>query len=510
MEAGLQMAGVDKWWVVIEDLQSVAGRSPDSSRRVMKNVECGLAGLISSQPINIDTKTVLPKATRSSMFNILPLPISSDLPVHIHATFMLSGDRRSIAIDEYGTKSHGSDWNRHILEVALPKLYLTFLDEIGKQVRQRVFEFWPQNEAPKGSCSELLCASFWKELPKSPLRLFPKARPIVESSQRRPAELFDIDKAVFDFLPKDQSDILAPLLLSLGVNLVRHVPTEVAKHLQRYPEVNFIKGKFLRPFFKSERSRECLLTEMAKNSRILDVLYGQLITSVTEIEDLNGCYLLLLANGDLATLELANTNNSQSPKYYVASAEELKLFGFASSCLVTPSIGKRLRMIVDSGKFNLTNLKLSHIDKLLKKRPSVSFPDAASDRWLMDFWAYWDKNIESLPSSPNLEGLGGNIFRATRTGVDMYVTVAEFNKLPAVVEPSIGDHQELCNKVPGLYRFNAKFMPKHLADNEKSFHKDVTIHRFVRALRLLARDVGIETFVKSCLELSDIKVILYL
>lgn len=100
-------SGTDKWWVAIEDLLPEADRLPDASRRVMKNVECGIAALISSKSTSSPGATTL-KAIQSRMFNALPLPMSSELPVHIHATFSLSGDRQSIAIDEEGPKSHDS------------------------------------------------------------------------------------------------------------------------------------------------------------------------------------------------------------------------------------------------------------------------------------------------------------------------------------------------------------------------------------------------------------------
>jgi sacsin len=138
MDFGSQVNGEDKWWVAIEDLRPTAYRLPESSRRVIKNVECGIAALVSSTVESHDSNITPPKALQSRMFNILPLPISLDLPVHIHATFYLFGDRQSIAIDE---QSHGSGWNRYLLRDALPRLYLSFLGDIQPQVRQDVFNF---------------------------------------------------------------------------------------------------------------------------------------------------------------------------------------------------------------------------------------------------------------------------------------------------------------------------------------------------------------------------------
>jgi sacsin len=186
----------------------------------MKNVECGIAGLVSSTPITVYPDITFPQITQPRIISTLPLPIPSDVPVYIHASFSLSGDRKSLIIDEHGLESHRSRWNRYLLKSAIPDLYLSFLDDIGRQVREEVFNFWPQKEPPERSCSELICCSFWEKLPQSSGRFFPKDGRLSNPGQRQSPKLFEIRQAMFDFLPKTLSDDLAPLLLSLGVNLV--------------------------------------------------------------------------------------------------------------------------------------------------------------------------------------------------------------------------------------------------------------------------------------------------
>jgi len=506
VDLGNQITGKDRWWVAIEDVIPPADSLPDSSRRVMKNVECGLAALISTAFGNHDSNIIPPKALQSIMFNTLPLPISSDLPVHIHATFSLSGDRQSIAVDEYGIQSHGSKWNRYLLQEALPMLYLSFLDDIQTQVRQRVFSFWPQEEPPKRSPAELLCASFWKKLPQSSQRLFPKAQPTAVISQRRAAERFDISQAVFDFLYKSHSNILAPLLMAMDVNLVREIPAKIAKHLKEVPEVKSVSGPMLRLLLKSEKSRDCLLKEMAKNPGILDVLLLELIPADAELKDLDGCPLLLLADGTLATLKFSDTSGAQSSKYYVATDNELKLFKFASNYLVNSSTGMKLGRILQSGKFNLAQLKLCDVRKLLEMKPAVSTPSADADKWLTEFWKFWNSNIDSSLPSSNIDTLNIEILGASRDGVQIYATPVAFHTLPAVVEPSAREHQQLCNNIPGIYRFNTKFMPKSLMDKEKSFSSEDSFYRLIRALRILSSQTGVGAFVKTHLDVTNLKV----
>jgi sacsin len=504
---GTQLTGKDKWWVAIEDLLPEADRLPDSSRREMKNVECGIAALISSKFDSLSSPAVGPEASPPRMFSTLPLPTYSDLPVHIHATFWLSGDRQSIAIDD--VKSQGVGWNRYLLQEALPNLYLSFLDDILPQVRQRVFSFWPQEEPPKRSCAELLCASFWQKLPRTSQRLFPKAQPAVGAPQRRPPESLDISRAVFDFLSSSQSKTLAPLLMAMQVNLVRDIPIKITKHLKAVPEVKCVTGPMLRTLFKSENGRTNLLKEVAQNPNILEVLFDLLIPVDAELHHLDGCHVLPLADGTLATLRLKNSIGAESPKYFVVSEDELKLFGFASRHLVKSSIGTMLEPVLESGKFNLARLKLRDVKKLLEMKPTVSTRSAEEDRWLTEFWKYWNSNIDSSVPSSNIDTLDAKIFGRTRSGLNsthLYASPRVFHTVPAVVEPSSGEHKKLCDRFPDLWRFKPDLMPKSMADEEKSFYHEASFYRLIRSLRLLSGRSGIGMFVKTHLDAANLKV----
>jgi sacsin len=194
---------------------------------------------------------------------------------------------------------------------------------------------------------------------------------------------------------------------------------------------------------------------------------------------------------------------------YVASEKELKLFDFASGHLVPSNMGAKFKPVLESGKFNLTRLRLCHVRELLTLRPAALAPNSERDKWFNEFWEYWNRSIDaSLPSS-DLDNLAAEIFRATRDGIDSYVSPAAFQRLPSVVDPWIGEHQQLCSKIPGLYRLKTKFMPKLLLEDENSFYKENSFYRFIRALRRLASLAGVRvgTFVEANLDLTHIEVI---
>lgn len=504
-----QVAGKDKWWVVIEDLQPKTDHLPYCPGRVMKNAECGVAGLVSTKFDTVDPEIASPKTINPCMFSTLPLPIPSDLPVCINATFCLSGDRQSLIVDEHGLESHGSKWNRYLLQSALPELYLSFLDDIGRHVRHDVLRFWPQEDPPRRSCSELLCSSFWKELPKSSGRFFPKAQPVSILGKRQPPVLFDIHQATFDFLPQSQSDMLAPLLLSLDVNLVRNIPKHIARQLKELPGVNSVTGQMLRTLFKSEKSRLCLQEEMSRNPHIL----GHILDQVTPVGDglgeLDGCHVIPLANGTVDALRLLSPSAAPS-YYYFASEDETKLFDFASGLLVSLGFAKRFEKILNCEKFNVERLRPRHLGKLLERRtvPTVVNPEV--DEWLAKFWDYWNKSSEDIASSSKIviDDLPG-VFRAVRHTIGLYLKPLYLHSLPAVIEPSIAEHKQLCDKFPGLWRFNNKFMPKTLRESESSFSKSASFFRFIKALRALAIEDGekLGGFVKKHLAIDDLKVL---
>lgn len=502
-----KIAGIDNWWVAIEDLQPEAEQLPYSPRRLIKNIECGIAALVSSKLSSHGAGIVLPKILPPQMFSILPLPILSDLPIYIHATFSLSGDRRSLIVDEHGEESHGSSWNRYLLGTALPKLYISFLENIGARVPRDVINFWPQTTPPKRSCSETICSSFWMELPKSSRRLFPKAQPSSNLGRRQAPELFDIKKALFDFLPEDQSNILAPLLLSLELPLVRHFPKIIADNLKAFAKVKCITGSVLRELCKKESSRLLLQKAVSKNPEVLEVLLKLAIPAGDDQSDLDGCHFLPLNNGTLGTLKLLNPH-IVSTEYYMASTEEIKLFEFASTLLISTETGKTFEKALESRKFNIQKLRLCHVKKLLMERVAPKTVTTETNIWLTEFWKYWNKSLDSLAPGSSVLTDGLAVYLATCDGREMYVEPSALEAFPAVIKPTNVEHQRLFGKIPGLYILSNIFMPVSQG-RQGSLSIETSFYRFIRATRALAykEEVSLGVFLETHLNLVDMKVI---
>jgi sacsin len=192
-----------------------------------------------------------------------------------------------------------------------------------------------------------------------------------ESSKRfLDPDVLEISVAMFDLLPADQSEVLNPVLSLLIPKLVR-IPLGIREELlSRKIEVNLITPASLRKLFQSHNASEALEKAAIKNPEVLETLL-RIIKPVSdhEFKELDGCHVLRLADGSLGTLRLIDTIKC-SNYYYSANHEEIKLFGFASGLLVDrlPPGKDFKRAVLRYIQFNVTQLSLSRIGKLLERR----------------------------------------------------------------------------------------------------------------------------------------------
>ncbi|KAM6499265.1 hypothetical protein JOM56_004773 [Amanita muscaria] len=107
-----------------------------------------------------------------NLFCTLPLPVTTALPVHISAPFILEQDRRNIRLDDLGT---GSKYNRWLLSSEIPRLYLYLLETLlSTQGTNKTW--WPPTSRNGGNsmASQVFIDAFWtpEVLATSPRRIF--------------------------------------------------------------------------------------------------------------------------------------------------------------------------------------------------------------------------------------------------------------------------------------------------------------------------------------------------
>ncbi|KAG8885286.1 hypothetical protein FRB97_001732 [Tulasnella sp. 331] len=114
-----------------------------------------------------DSKITTNRPTRSRLFATLPLPIEIALPVHVHATWILAADRRTIrfdAADADEERPMDTRYNLYLLEVLIPEVYLCMLATLARREYQDWYRCWP------GGTQEVLqpmIAALYKQFAKT-------------------------------------------------------------------------------------------------------------------------------------------------------------------------------------------------------------------------------------------------------------------------------------------------------------------------------------------------------
>jgi sacsin len=493
----------DRWRRAVQGRLDFPGDLPRRHKRTMKDVECGMAALVSSRSSNkVGKVSATPKP---KFFNVLPLPFQSNLPVHVHASFLTTGDRQSIPIEESATDI-GADWNRWLLTSAVPLLYLEFLEDLASELGRKVFDWWPVQDPPKDSLTCLTYSSFWRQLPSSSRLLFPLVRQL-DSKRCQALNHVEIKEAVFDVLPNDISQILQRMLQRLIPRLVR-VPFAIKKRLQSLePKVTSITPRMLREIFRSNAAAE-YLANSKPSTKVLDVLLKEMMPkSNADYEELDGCRALPLADGTFGMLNLVDPHKP-TITYYMVTKSEMELFDFASELLTLEEEGGDFKTALFNyrEKFNIKRLELSDVGTLLAKKTfQTDASTSENDDWLLHFWKFWkQKEVFSEDLSKTLfmsaSGLRNYpILQASRDGAKAYLRPSEFESLPSVVGPADEHHQKLCDTIPGLYILNSKYMPVYLGAAEASLNNAPSFARLVKGMSMLAakKEGGLESFINS-------------
>ncbi|KAM6499224.1 hypothetical protein JOM56_004732 [Amanita muscaria] len=113
--------------------------------------------------------------TKRNLFCALPLPVTTSLPVHISAPFILERQRRNIRLDDLGMESK---YNRWLLSSEIPSLYLYLLETLlsTDSTQGTNKAWWPPTSQNGGNsmATQIFIDAFWTReiLATSPRRIF--------------------------------------------------------------------------------------------------------------------------------------------------------------------------------------------------------------------------------------------------------------------------------------------------------------------------------------------------
>ncbi|KAH0563531.1 hypothetical protein GP486_001901 [Trichoglossum hirsutum] len=524
--SGKRIEGSDDWRIARQDILTPPEELKEWQRRTRKRQKyskCGIAALLSPATI---------EGLKPRMFSSLPLPFESHLPVHINASFALSGDRRNIVVEETASFD-GSAWNRWLLQDSLPHLYLQFLEDLVRILGADVFKFWPTMELSKDRLSDIFRIAFWGKVPSSRYRLYPRAKcmapaPVLRTGRGRssreplrPIDSYGLSEAMFDFLCDRSSNNLQDLLRSWYPNLIRVDRSILHKNFKALdPPISKLTPSCIRK--KLQTATVC--DELEKGWKADPNILKDLLEVIQprrdgEREELDGCRILPLRNGSLGVLRLVQ---SGCQTYFFTTAQEQKLFSFASHMFIRGEIIDQrfeepvyigtefLQWLVKSSAFNVRNLAPEDLKRVLSCRDSADWaPTAALEGWLRDFWAYFNKRIFSTITANTDEvtiakcGIGDfQLLKASRGCDTIYISPKKFDSLPAVIKPWQEQPALLCTRFPDLYVVDRGFAPH-------SFVYENFIPRFLKAIREIANIKGVDLgeVLSSSLNRSDIKIL---
>ncbi|KAJ7280333.1 hypothetical protein C8J57DRAFT_1175059 [Mycena rebaudengoi] len=309
-----------------------------------------------------------------TLFSTLPLPMTTTLPVHLTASFILTPDRRHVRLDDYGNLE--SKYNRWLLSDVAPPLYLFLLEDLLRtQARLGNEAWWPGNTSEQqDSVSKHLVDAFYSKYLGSTTRRV--CASVFDAGQQfRPEEVL-----VGGNEPVPVGKILALLNTPHIVRLpakIRHRCAGVMKTV----DSAFVK------------------TEIKQKTRILIALFEKgevtahdiqsLVNFLTQSEDdttltgLIGLPLLPLADGKLAILQAAG-----STTYCVWKPTYPDRLLFRREFLVHPDF--ETDKFLDKG-LNVATLTAQTADALVKEHfregNERSNMTPEQEQWIATFWA---------------------------------------------------------------------------------------------------------------------------
>lgn len=506
----------ERWWRAIVDVSDAPADLQHRHKRTMKYVECGIAALVAQQEERVKSPL---RPLKSKFFNCLPLKFQSTLPVQTHGTFLLSGDRQNIAIEET-SQDAGSDWNKWLLEKSLPDLYLHFLGDLGRRIDSDVFQYFPvAGNNTSDPLSDCIRTSFWNMMGSSTCPIFPTTRTFGDSgfqsqsrNSRTPPKLLTFGQSVFDVLEEQKFDVLRTLLQRFCKDLVRP-PLQLRKHIQSIPGVKLLTPAVVRLSLKSATPED-----IERAIQLDKDFLGNLLSLITpkdtkEFIDLHKCPVLPLATGKVGTLSVLRLNGKVPTMYFSANAESEDIFSFASSIFCTRKGNTTfVKEVVKSGLLNVKDLKKTDISTILTYRTSLI---PSSEAWLYRFWTYMNAPVHtpagnSEPNSLNLDHFEGFplILLRNHDGTANVGSLHYFLKEPVVVQSTIRGHMDLFADFPLLSVADSKTLPRKYCDVEKSLHDSLALERFLKSVSILAsrKDKGFTEYAKTRLKPKSIEV----
>ena len=508
------------WRIGVTDIVDCPSNVVKPGRGAAKITECGIAACISD-----------PK-TSQRIFCTLPTPFRTCIPVSFHASFAVTGDRKSIPFEDVRRDPVVAEWNKWLLADCIPGFYLDFLKDLAPIMGGDSFEYWPlindRDHATK--LTNTVVEAFWEKLSDNDMvPLFPLANSMHAPDNASPLKIRSSGKvrklyattslrtAQFDGLPSSTSTQLRQLFLKICPSLVV-LPAELGfaiPHKKIGKSMSYLGSELLSTLFREEDNCKYLAQFYAqeRNSKAMALLMSILMEKAGSDPDslnyLSGCRILPKLDGSLGLLTTGREAGFEWN--LIASNAEQTLFSFAASCFVNtelfhcaspvPSIELSIRStfrtpIMDllNSKLNVRPLKLQDVGTLLSRGDSPIHQVDLKDRdsWIRNLWKYLNIKFRkefrkemSDGSIPDLLAQNGlrhvPIYRIVGNEQEQYCTPREFNTTACIVDPLKEDHRTLYMAIKDLRLADRDYLLFWLLAEETTEAFD----RLIRAFQII-------------------------
>ncbi|KAL8786962.1 MAG: hypothetical protein Q9195_007974 [Heterodermia aff. obscurata] len=543
----------ETWHVGLTDIEKVPAEVPIPNVGKTKLIECGVAACVRNMSPEGES-ALSPRMPARRLYSKLPTTYETGLPVALNATFAMTGDRRSITIDE--SREEGSRWNHWLLETCLPDMYIELLKYLAPIVGAQVFDFWPHTRAHVDPLSNLIQTSFWEKivLPQySQYPVYPVSDAAISSGNaktlksrksgaRKLHPVVSLESAEFDLMPIGVSNLLRPFIGSLCPQLVR--PPTKLRHMLGTKKPNYvtvIDSNHLSTFFKKPEGLTCLISflqtfEEPKKSKVLEVILLEIVPELVEggenkLHILDGCRLLPRSDESMSTLKIMDPNESTSTIDWalLPSSEERSIFGFAKASLVAPGLlsgltaneyvrpeflGRNpIQDLMDSS-FNIRHIENYDMKQLLTQKgsplasPNHSSPD---ETWFSQLWIYLRRKLifsgDQSAKCTTVFDLGDcPIYRCFDGDKWQYLTPNEFEGGAFLLKPSVEEEVILCKELKLLGLIDRDHVEPVLATEESSLKDEKSFRRMARALRRVRSkgDLSVDVLLRNRLSKTSV------
>lgn len=562
---------LDRWCIGLRGVKEIPADVRRSGRSSGKLPECGVAALLiqgnvskiengEGVPLHLrpgNTTTLLPRPSivRQTIFCRLPTSHESSLPISFHASFAVTGDRRTIALEK---SAENASWNQWLLKECVSALYMEILLYLAPRLGNKAFEFWPTGGTFSSSAtlSGVLARAFWDKVADQghelgdllPLvaqetALSRKARLAVFQPTQKTASLM---KATFDFLPKQTSERLRFILRQLIPDLVRP-PKElwlgfdsISSHQARQVDLECLgrlfkvedNCKLLEAILANIEDEEEKRTAMAL---LLETMVPDTaVVDATALSALSGCRIIPRPQFDHSLGTLILNPQPDAGWNLLPTSEEQDLFAFATETMVNiglpwkvaRSLAPEGKIVCDpienlrKAKFNIRQCEIGDLGNLLASSKSPTRSAVLDDDlapWLLKFWQYLNTKsrtifqedeyadtpfrmtVAEFLTKANLQDQ--KIYRTFSDSRWHYITHKQFESEPCIVRPLPEEHRKICDQIQGLIAVDRACIPFRLRENEDSLQKFASFKRFLEALEKLEKGTNIsaKTIIGDCL-----------